>query len=79
MIPNDGFDKRGQRGPLIFMTDNCKAERNALALSFPEATLLLCTFHVLQAAWRWLWQSSSNIPSDKRPELLNMLKKDALQ
>ena len=28
---------------------------------FPEATLLLCSFHVLQAVWRWLWNKEHGI------------------
>ena len=35
--------------PKIFMTDNNSAERETLAEVFPNAVLLSCQFHVLQA------------------------------
>ena len=43
------------------MTDDCQAERNALSAVWPEARLLLCTFHVLQAVWRWLHNGKHGI------------------
>jgi len=39
----------GQMEPSIFMTDDSKSERQALNEIFPNSTLFLCTFHVLQA------------------------------
>lgn len=73
ILPTEGF-WGGKRGPSFFMTDDCKALRNALSASFPLATPLLCTFHLLQAAWRWLWQRKNNIPNRLRSQLLNGLK-----
>ena len=75
IIPNEGFNKRGQQGPLYFMTDDSAAERKAIMTSFPNATLFLCTFHVLQAVWRWLWQSKNKIQKESRPELFNLFKR----
>ena len=46
------FRGRGAAGPAIFMTDDSTAERTALQEVFPQATLLLCAFHLLQA---YLW------------------------
>lgn len=50
--------------PAIFMTNDCAANRNALSKIFPQSKLLLCTFHVPQAVWRWLWDSLRNIDKD---------------
>lgn len=51
------------------MTDDSTAERNALQESFPQSVLLLCIFHVLQAAWRYLWDSNHGILLKHRPTL----------
>ena len=55
IVGEKAFAGRGQAGPQIFLTDDCRAERGALGQAFPDATLLLCSFHLLQAVWRWLW------------------------
>ena len=38
----------------ISWDDGSSAERCAIKASFPETVLLLCTFNVLLATWRWL-------------------------
>lgn len=63
-----GFGGNGE--PKIFMTDDSSAERNALKNIYPQATLLLCTFHICQAVWRWLWDSKNQINKDKRRKLM---------
>ena len=40
---------------------------------WPDAEVLLCTFNVLQACWRWLWNARNDIAKHDRPELLNVL------
>ena len=52
------------------MTDDADAEINALKTVWPDAILLLCVWHVLNAVWRWLWQGSHQIQKDDRPHLL---------
>lgn len=48
-LPSDAFGSRSnQLGPMVFMTDDCAAEKNALNNTWPNSTLLLCIFHVLQ-------------------------------
>ena len=42
------FFGRDSRGPQFIMTDNCEELRDALAHTWPDATLLLCVFHILQ-------------------------------
>lgn len=57
-------------GPLVVMTTECTALRQALHEVFPNATLLLCVLHLLQAMWKWLWNSSNEVPKEHRAHLL---------
>ena len=67
-MSNLAFYGAGEIGPVAWMTDHAVAERNALAEVFPQARRLLCTFHTLQALWRFLWQSSTGCPlKDRKP------------
>ena len=75
ILPDDAFGKRGkQNGPVLFMTDDADAEINALKQVWPEARLLLCVWHVLNAVWRWLWKSDHQIKKDDRPHLLKQFR-----
>ncbi|XP_050501390.1 uncharacterized protein LOC126885128 [Diabrotica virgifera virgifera] len=56
----------GNSFPSIIMTDDSAAERAALKTSFPNSTLLLCKFHVLQAIMRYLWDNKHKIHVDDR-------------
>ena len=59
VLPDNAFYKKGKnKGPVIFMTDG---EINALKTVQPEAKLLLCVWHDLNAMWRWLWQAKHGI------------------
>ena len=49
------------------MTDNCPEERDALSTVWPEAKLILCTFHILQQVWRWLHESKNGVDKFDRP------------
>jgi MULE transposase domain/SWIM zinc finger len=72
---DDGcFGGRGSSGPAMFMTDDSAAERNALKAVFPDSVLLLCAFHILQAFWRFLWDSKTNVKKDARQQLFMLLK-----
>ena len=71
VLPDDAFANRGRdRGPVIFMTDDADAEINALHKVWPDAILLLCVWHVLNAVWRWVWQGDHKIDKTDRPYLL---------
>ena len=49
VLPHDAFYGRGvEAGPVLFMTDDCDAEHNALENTFPLSERLLCHFHLLQ-------------------------------
>ncbi|XP_031169028.1 uncharacterized protein LOC116059903 isoform X2 [Sander lucioperca] len=71
LLPPAAFFGRGDHGPQAFMTDDCSALRQALAAVYPGASLMLSTFHLLQAMWRWLWNSHNGIKKEERPQLLN--------
>lgn len=60
----------GQGFPGIIFTDDSIAERNALKAVFPQSHLLLCTFHVCQAFWRWLWDSHNSIEKTDRKKIM---------
>ena len=67
MTGDDAFFGRGRNGSAIFMTDDSASESAALREVFPHSILLLCVFHVLQAFWRYLWDSKSGVPREERP------------
>lgn len=69
VFPPDRFFGHPE-GPLVVMTNDCTALKQALHEAFPKATLLLCVFHLLQAMWRWLWNSSNEVPKQHRAHLL---------
>ncbi|XP_070839700.1 uncharacterized protein [Chaetodon trifascialis] len=69
VFPPDRFFGHPE-GPLVAMTDDCTALRQALHEAFPKVTLVLCVFHLLQAMWRWLWSSSNGVPEQHRAHLL---------
>ena len=73
-LSDDSHFGSGLRGPEIFMTDDSLSERQALEIVYPESALLLCIFHVLQAFWRYLWDSKKGVRKEHRPALLSLLK-----
>ena len=75
LLPAEAFFHRGAEGPRIAMTDDCEAEQQALSTVWSGVTLLLCVFHLLQALWRWEWDSVHKIDKDDRPLLFNLFKK----
>ena len=76
VLPEYAFFDRGiEKGPAVIMTDDCDTERKCLSLHWGQSVLLLCTFHVLQAQWRWLWDQKHNIKHSDRAHLLHLLRK----
>ena len=73
IFPDGAFGGKGT-GPCAFITDDCLAERRALQTAFPESTLLLCTFHILQAVWRWLWEAKHAVQKADRQCLYSYIK-----
>ena len=58
------------RAPDVIMTDNCSELREALYEVFPESTLLLCIFHILQQSWRWLFDKKHGVSANDRLEIM---------
>ena len=76
MLPPHAFGGRGPKtGPDIFMTDDDSGQRGALLDTWKEVIILLCTFHFLQAVWRWLYNSSNNINRDDHQHLMGHFQK----
>ena len=65
----------GKLHPSCFITDDSDAERGALNEVWPSSKRFLCVFHVLQAAWRWLWNAKNAIHMEERKPLISVLKK----
>ena len=59
----------------MVMLDDSKAESCAVSTVYPAATTLLCTFHVLQACWRWLWNGNHHVALQDRPECYDFFKR----
>ena len=74
MLDNRCFGGRGAAGPAVFMTDDSTAERAALQDVFPDSTLLLCAFHILQAYWRFLWDHKTGVQKQYRQQLFSVVK-----
>jgi len=74
MLDDRCFGGRGTAGPAVFMTDDSAAERGALQDVFPDSTLLLCAFHILQAYWRFLWDHKTGVKQQYRQQLFSILK-----
>ncbi len=56
------------------MTDDSIAEKGALHNVWPDATQLLCHFHVAQKEWKWLLDGKNRIPQEVRQKLMYKFK-----
>ncbi|XP_052131256.1 uncharacterized protein LOC127751567 [Frankliniella occidentalis] len=61
VLPENAFYGRGSLGPKIIISDASTSERNSVSDCWPMAVLLLCLFHVLQAMWRYIWDSHNGV------------------
>ena len=52
------------------MTDNCSELREALYEVFPESTLLLYIFHILQQVWLWMFDKKHGVSANGRVEIM---------
>ena len=67
-FPNNSFFGKGR--PDVIMTDNCSQLREGLYKVFPESTLILCIFHILQQVWRWLFDKKHGVSVNDRLEIM---------
>ena len=71
IMPARSFYGNGcKKGPEIILTDDSTSERQALQMTWPETTFLLCLFHYLQSWWTWLWEKKNGI--NKKDKVLIM-------
>ena len=68
-------DEAQKRDHIFFMTDDNSGQRGALSDIWKESILLLCTFHFLQAVWRWLFNSNNSINKEDRQHLMEHFQK----
>ena len=74
-LPEESFFKNGkEKGPTVFMTDNCSELKDALKIVWPSSRLVLCVFHILQQVWRWLHDKKHSVKKCDRQNLLNIFK-----
>jgi hypothetical protein len=70
-LPDDSFFcAPSGKGPRVFMTDNCMELKDAIHQVWPDATTVLCIFHLLQQVWRWLHDKKHGIALEDRPHIL---------
>lgn len=69
------FCGNGKKGPAIIMSDDCTALQTAMQVVFPEASLWLCNFHLLQNIWRNLFKESMNTHLHERQSVFALVKK----
>ena len=74
MLPSHAFYKRGDDGPILFISDDARAEINMLNTVWPKSTHLLCIWHLLQAVWRFLFDAKNNVKKCDRPQLLQLFR-----
>ena len=64
VLPVHTFFSRGPiKGPKMFTTDNCSELHDALKF-WPDATNVLCIFHILQQVWRWLHDKKNDVRNE---------------
>ena len=67
ILTTSAFFGRGPDcGPQIFMIDDSISERSAIERAWPNAQVLLCTFHFLQRRWTWLYDGKNKIGKNER-------------
>lgn len=75
VLPAERFFGCREDGPRVILTDDCLALQQALNAVYPGATLILCVFHLLQAMWRWLWNSHNGVAKDHRSYLMSSFRR----
>ena len=74
LFPSNAFFGRGGRGPQMYITDDCVAEKKALKSIWPESVQFLCIFHYLQSWWKWLWDSNHGVANEDRQPIMQIIR-----
>ena len=72
-LSKNSFYGRGENSPTLIMTDNCVELHEALLHAWPNVTILLCKFHILQQVWKWL-NEKNMVPAANCQNLLYLFK-----
>lgn len=59
----------------IALSEDCTPLRHALQEAYPEASFLLCAFHLMQEVRQWLRDNSSDITKPERSQLLDLFRR----
>ncbi|XP_060772707.1 uncharacterized protein LOC132883292 isoform X2 [Neoarius graeffei] len=59
----------------IALSEDCTPLHHVLQEAFPEASFLLCAFHLMQEMRQWLRDNSSNITKPERSQLLDLFRR----
>ena len=63
------------QAPMVFMSDDSRAEKNSLHSVWPSAKQFLYHFHMTQAKWRRLHDTKNGIKLDDRCPLMRLFQK----
>lgn len=66
LFPERSFHGKDQGGPKVAITDDYSSLRQSIGKVYPDTTLILCVFDVLQAMRRWLWDCQNRIEKKYR-------------
>lgn len=72
MLGDSAF--HGQGHPNCFITDGKDTEWRALKAIWPESSVYLSIFQILQQTWQWLCDASHGIKKEQRPRLMMIAK-----
>lgn len=75
ILPKNSFFGKGSVGQDVVMIDDSASERSAISSCWPQARILLCTFHFLQSQWTWLYEGKNKIHKDDRVVLIHEVRK----
>ena len=75
LLPPDAFYGRGANGPVCILTDDAEHEVKSLAAAWPSSKHLLCTWHLLNAVWRFLYNAKNKVQKQDRPILLRLFRR----
>ena len=75
ILPGKAFHGKGtSQGPSVVMIDDSSSEKGAFREFWPNATILMCTFHFLQHRWTWLHDANNRIHNNDRVCLIQKVK-----
>lgn len=69
---NFNFSFYGQEFPSVVMMDDAAAQKKAIRSIWPQSTILLCSFHVAQAYWRWLMKKEHEVAITDRDNQMKL-------